>query len=708
MPNPPPPPPPLPPNPPPPSTLRKFSPVQAPPPNAPILAVTNGTGPISPHELAQMRTSLVLSRMLAAERLAVRDQNRALLDERQAAEQRAADEQARVRDGERRRRREEDERKERERVEKAERERVEKEKEERRRAKQAEKEEEARRAKSAAAQKPLEKQKAMDVLSIVQTNQAPRRPGTDGDGDTVMGAATPSALASTPSSALPTPPPPVPKSKASRTIASSPEVDDEVVQPKPPRHHDKKKRKRDHVVESDASDSEVGDQPLIQKLRKLESHGSGSSLASPSLPVPGPSHPKPSLHPDFGAIERRLKEERYQKHSIPIKPPPPGGASAFFVPQHPLVPPKPPVVPPVPTAKRQADVSGDFSVAKPGQQIAHSTFQNWVDAYLRPFGEDDLAFLAAKPEDVSPYIIPPLGKHYLDKWEEEDAETPGGAPYHPHPSSHISPLVPPVLPRLRPDALTEDALATENVFLGPLSERLIAAMAFEEGGSGLYGEEDEGGQEGEDGPVPPRLPLDAVDLEERIKKELRFIGLLPEEDPDWSSREDDEISSSLRACQRLLHQQSELNEARKATLMAIVKDRMAYQDYETARDAQERVIEQGWTKRTRQDTKKAKKKKDRDRARAPADGAAAGAAGGGGAGADPSKQPISLDLVEAVEKRNRLVQAFQSFFEEEEQGRYYGLPERSVYEGLEVGDEEFEDEGDFPLAGPSQPTTMPQ
>lgn len=66
------------------------------------------------------------------------------------------------------------------------------------------------------------------------------------------------------------------------------------------------------------------------------------------------------------------------------------------MPSNPLVPPKPPANPPQPTAKRQSDVTGDFSNAKPGQQIAHSTFQNWVDAYLRPFGEDDLAVLAAK------------------------------------------------------------------------------------------------------------------------------------------------------------------------------------------------------------------------------------------------------------------------------------------------------------------------
>jgi transcriptional adapter 3 len=246
------------------------------------------------------------------------------------------------------------------------------------------------------------------------------------------------------------------------------------------------------------------------------------------------------------------------QHSIPIKPPPPGGASAFYVPSNPLVPPKPPLIVPTPTAKRQADVTGDFSVAKPGQQIAHSTFQNWVDAYLRPFGEDDLAFLAAKvrflsltvlstlrsvltehlkqPEDIAPYLIPPLGKHYLDKWEEEDSELPNSAPHHPHHRTYTSPLEPPVLPRLRPDALTEDALSTESVFLGPLSERLVAALAVDPSAGTGWDEENGGGepawlqQQTEEGPVPPKLPMDAVDLEERIKRELRFIGLLPDEE----------------------------------------------------------------------------------------------------------------------------------------------------------------------------------
>lgn len=145
----------------------------------------------------------------------------------------------------------------------------------------------------------------------------------------------------------------------------------------------------------------------------------------------------------------------------------------------------------------------------------------------------------------------------------------------------------------------------------------------------------------------------------------------------------------MRACQRLLHQQTELNEARKSVLMSIVKDRMAYQDYETARDAQERVIEAGWTKRTRTDVKKKKKGKERDHRRPGAPPLASD---------DPAKAPVPAELSEAVEKRDRLVSTFKPFFDEdadeagEGTARFFGLPSKSVYEGLEaLVEDEFGD-----------------
>lgn len=139
-----------------------------------------------------------------------------------------------------------------------------------------------------------------------------------------------------------------------------------------------------------------------------------------------------------------------------------------------------------------------------------------------------------QPDDISPYILPSLGKHYTERWEEEDAGLPVAST-----SQYASPLEPPPLTRTRPPHLNEDTLGSEHVFLGPLSERLVAALEFHE--PGKEGEDDNDEEddevalkmdigEGDAARIAAHMSLDAVDLEERIKRELRFIGVLPEED----------------------------------------------------------------------------------------------------------------------------------------------------------------------------------
>ncbi|GAA5971795.1 hypothetical protein JCM8115_004457 [Rhodotorula mucilaginosa] len=653
-----------------------------PPADSALVLYSHATGPIPPAELPKLRASLLLSRAAAVERAQTCGSNRAALAERLAAERSsAAREASKSKEAERKRRRDDDARKAAEAAEKV-----------------AAASSGARPGGAAAAKgapsKAVKKEQSVELsapssaskgkpraaeeLAISGDLDSGSRTGSDAhDEDTPMG----DVSASTSTAGTPAPIPV--KVPAPNHLRATPSVDtdDDMRPPHLPRHHDKKKRKRDLVVDSDASGTE-DDQPALQRVRAQDSMVDSTSPSPLIARTPlKPVAPTPSVTDARAAVEQKLKEERFSKHSIPIKPPAPGTASAFFVPSNPLVPPKPPANPPQPTAKRQSDVTGDFSNAKPGQQIAHSTFQNWVDAYLRPFGEDDLAVLAAKPEDLTPYIIPPLGKHYLERWEEEDLD-PSQRPSTS--SSFNSSLEPPVLPRLRPDALAEDALAGENVFLGPLSERLMAALAVGEDGLVNVEDDDDDSHSIEDGSYPPKLPMDAVDFEERVKRELRYIGILPEDEVDWASREDDEVSSALRACQRLLHQQTAMNEARKAILMSLVKDRMAYQDYETARDAQERVIEQGWQKRLRTDVKKKKKGKERDRRPGGGGSGSAAAAADAGNHEDPSKAPVSAELLDAVARRDRLVSTFKPFFDEEEPGHFYGLPERSIFEGLEA------------------------
>lgn len=98
-------------------------------------------------------------------------------------------------------------------------------------------------------------------------------------------------------------------------------------------------------------------------------------------------------------------------------------------------------------------------------------------------------------------------------------------------SAYASPLEPPPLTRTRPAHLNEDTLGSEVVSLGPLSERLVSALAFTEPG---IEDDDANGTSKMDSrdeqTAQSTMQLDAVDLEERIKRELRFIGVLPEDD----------------------------------------------------------------------------------------------------------------------------------------------------------------------------------
>lgn len=128
-------------------------------------------------------------------------------------------------------------------------------------------------------------------------------------------------------------------------------------------------------------------------------------------------------------------------------------------------------------------------------------------------------------------MVPPLGRHYLDQWEDEDN---GLAPA---PQGSTASLDVPPLQRVRPEAITEDALGMENVYLGPLSERLVSAVAVQnkdaQDGPSADGDGKWAAETAEIVPEypPPRTTvLDAVELEERVRRELRFVGLLAEDD----------------------------------------------------------------------------------------------------------------------------------------------------------------------------------
>ena len=382
-----------------------------------------------------------------------------------------------------------------------------------------------------------------------------------------------------------------------------------------------------------------------------------------------------------------------------------------------------------------------------------------MEPYLRHFGEDDVAYLSQKvsfkeqqnltcelialsrqhvqPEDLTAFIIPALGRHYLDQWQEDDSSPPPPGASYPAPTAILEP---PPLERFRAEDISEDKLLSQNIYMGPISERLLSALATE----GLTKTDTT-----EEAPVPStsaaRLdlsasttgtevqpspvvvstgptsflnsiaaaqatsiaqpaPMDAISLEDRLRRELRFLGVFPP-DPqgppgnkakdgeiDWSSRADDEISAALRACQRQLSEQVNVNESRKAKLVDRVRDRMAYQEYESMRDGLEKAMEVGWLKRQRILAKRKLAAKAREEAAAAAAAADEGApavtasSSKSKASDDPNaKLPLSESLLSTLDKRRRLVDGIAPIFRAEP-SRYVKLPEESIYgeEGVVV------------------------
>jgi transcriptional adapter 3 len=94
--------------------------------------------------------------------------------------------------------------------------------------------------------------------------------------------------------------------------------------------------------------------------------------------------------------------------------------------------------------------------------------------------------------------------------------------------------------------------------------------------------------------------LDYVQTEERIKGELRHLGLLgQDENPDYDAHHDDDISERLRLLQAELRRVMIINGARKARLLDLAKEHLAYQEYSTIHEDLDSQVQQAYLKRTR-------------------------------------------------------------------------------------------------------------
>jgi transcriptional adapter 3 len=359
-----------------------------------------------------------------------------------------------------------------------------------------------------------------------------------------------------------------------------------------------------------------------------------------------------------------------------------------------------------------------------------TTFYASIEPWIRGIREEDVGFLEYTGDEIEPYVMPKLGRHYLEVWEEEDvalygAPLPGfstgrnlqalSAPSN----THVSASAP--QPKWDPSTLTEPDLITEDRGHGPLTERLISAllpMPDQTVWKGVKAAEDamEGRPGGGPGAAARKERVNVGDLEERIRDTMRFHELLGGVvsvwkfclslgvridgvvfQPDYTEKVDDPIATALRHAQRKLRTVVATNKARKARLATIARDRLGYQEYLDLRESIDKNLCSTYSKQQKKDAPKvAKKKKKMVDLTGNTNGSADGtpvpptpkvnpAALGLGPD-DDNRLVVSEPLKQLVELRRQWVDAVGGVFDRKERevpGSIWGIAQKTVFEGVE-------------------------
>ncbi|QLQ82322.1 hypothetical protein HG537_0H00830 [Torulaspora globosa] len=316
----------------------------------------------------------------------------------------------------------------------------------------------------------------------------------------------------------------------------------------------------------------------------------------------------------------------------------------------------------------------DFSHPKPTNQIQYGTFLSSVENFFRPLNDDDIKFLKRKyiipaslemdksyDPEVTSFIIPRLGPLYSNMWLKDQSQQ-DMVTASPPPVSDLTSVV----PRKSAAEISDSTLETEDISCGPLVSRLLSAILKDENENKLstndpkvrikeenipngisqndslnsfdetpaavtahtpMSEMDESAKPPAGGmtsslPEPHRWTINSINLdyptfEERLKRELKYVGIyvnMPKDesnptgdDPDWlTGREDDEISAELRELQNSLKQVTVKNQKRKNALIPLVERRLAWQEYSSILDDLDKQIDQAYVKRIRVPKKRKK------------------------------------------------------------------------------------------------------
>ncbi|KAF7323487.1 hypothetical protein HMN09_00129900 [Mycena chlorophos] len=263
----------------------------------------------------------------------------------------------------------------------------------------------------------------------------------------------------------------------------------------------------------------------------------------------------------------------------------------------------------------------------------------------------------------------------------------------------------PPAPKWDPSTLNDGDLITEGRGHGPLTERLLSALLPVGDGSawkGVKAAEDamEGRPGGGGSAAAKKEKLNVTDLEARVQNTMRYHGLL-ETVPDYSDKVDDPIATALRFAQRELRQVIARNKFRKKRLLEIAQQRIGYQEYLDNRDILDRNIQLAYTKAQKKNEPKPQKKPKKGSKLGDASASGTPVPGAGdpavpvvppcpaalGLGPDEDNLLVVPEgLRNLVDTRRGFVDVVEASLRDaqaERPGLFYGLPEKSIYEGME-------------------------
>lgn len=158
---------------------------------------------------------------------------------------------------------------------------------------------------------------------------------------------------------------------------------------------------------------------------------------------------------------------------------------------------------------------------------------------------------------------------------------------------------------------------------------------------------------------------------------------------------DDPIASALRQSQEELRRVLATNKARKLRLVEVARDRLAHQEYMEARESLDKNITTVYSKLQKKDAPKTIKKKkkgvvsanDRAGSEPPQPPAPVPCPAALGLGPDADNKLVIPDtLKDLVRTRKQWVQTVGGVFETKQRenlGRIWGLPPKSVFEGVD-------------------------